>query len=174
MVKHTLEKEIADEIWYVPCANHPFAKTLTSARHRLAMLRFMQAPHTRLCTVELEREGKSYTYNTLRYLTKAHPEHTFSWLMGSDQLPDFPQWKNTEEILKQWNVLVYPRKGITDKNHITDSRLTILKELPTITISSTDIRQRCREKQSIASLADPRIARYIEQHRLYALPTTPH
>jgi len=157
-------KKIADQVWFVPCANHPFAKELSSANHRLAMLQLLG--NYQIYAYEIEKDTKSYSIETLEHAAAEFPQHTFVWLMGSDQLKDFHKWNRYEDIVNKFGVLVYPRKGYALEPLIPGMKA--LHEVPEVGTSSTEIRNAVKEQKSLESLTLPTIARYIEEHGLYS------
>ncbi len=70
--------------------------------------------------IEFKMPKPSYTIDTLAYLTDKYPSYQFVLIMGEDNLPTLPKWKNYEQILKYHEVYVYPRAGTPEtelKNH---------------------------------------------------------
>ena len=69
-----LDQKIADEVWYVPTKEHPFSKPMTPAKHRLAMLELIVTdPRIKIEEYELDKEGISYSRDTLDFLSQSHP-----------------------------------------------------------------------------------------------------
>lgn len=157
-------KKIVDQVWFVPCANHPFAKELSPAEHRLAMLKLL-GDYT-IYTYEIEKATKSYSIETLEHASLEFTQHTFVWLMGSDQLKDFHRWNRYEEIADKYGVLVYPRKGYEMEPLIPGMR--VLRELPEVGTSSTEIRKAVKEHELLESFTLPGIVTYIQEHGLYS------
>ena len=91
----------------------------------------------------------SFTANTLRELQKAYPQHTFTLIIGEDNIAIFNQWREYEFILENYRIFVYPRKG-TITNHqspITNAKnVVFLASAPLFDISSTQIRNQ-KERQ---------------------------
>lgn len=165
VAQHVLTQHFADELWFVPCASHPFNKSISSPQHRLAMLHTIHIPNTRIETYELDNEGKSYSLNTLIQLSIRYPQHTFSWIIGSDQLKNFHKWYNYEELSQRFTLYVYPREGYPLEplyNHMIP-----LTTLPTIPISSTDIREEISHGKYNEQNVPKEILEYIRKHQLY-------
>ena len=59
--------------------------------------------------IEFGLSQPSYTINTLAHLNEKYPQHTFSLIIGQDNLSSFHKWKNYEEIIKRFKLYVYPR-----------------------------------------------------------------
>lgn len=152
-----------DQVWFIPCADHPFHKVLSPAQHRLAMLSLI--PDVLIKTYELDKAGPSYSIETLEHFAKLHPEHTFSWVMGSDQVATFSDWHRFEEILAHFSVIVYPRQGSAPSP--TFSKMVFLKEVPEIDLSSTMIRDLIRDGKNCEGLVPKQVLSYIQENKLY-------
>lgn len=157
-------RKIADEVWFVPCANHPFAKYMSPAKNRLEMLKLLSDKHT-MYTYELERATPSYSLETLEHSVQEFPQHSFVWLIGSDQVGVFYKWYRYEELLNRFTVLVYPRE-----NHPVDALLPgmqAINDCPIIAISSTEVRTAVHNHQPIEKFVTKEIAEYIRENNLY-------
>src|SRR5258708_653718 len=110
ITQQIIERSIADTVWFVPVQNHPFHKTMSSAEDRVKMLELMMANLTaaspelkkniRIERYELDHSAISYSFDTLTALSAKFPEHTFSWVIGSDNLEGFSKWHDYQELLK--------------------------------------------------------------------------
>jgi nicotinate-nucleotide adenylyltransferase len=169
-----------EQVIFVP-AGEPWRKAgrkLASVEDRVAMVRLAIAdnPHFVISTVEAEREGPSYTAETLAALHERFvvPTELF-FILGRDTLADFPYWKDPHAIIAQAWLALAERQGAES---ISDDELEqkvpgILKRLatfamPTFEVSSTDIRKRCREGRSIRYLVPAAVESYIANRHLYA------
>jgi nicotinate-nucleotide adenylyltransferase len=86
----------------------PFDERLNSARE--------MARDPRIVVSDIEaRLGTRYTADTLAALTKSHPDVHFVWLMGADNMLQFPEWRNWRGIAEMVPIAVYPRPGYTQK-----------------------------------------------------------
>jgi nicotinate-nucleotide adenylyltransferase len=167
-----------DEVWLMPCYQHPFNKQLSPAKHRLAMTMMLETDKLKVSTVEIQKQNMSYSIDTLTLLQKTFPAHSFLWIIGSDQIKDFPKWKNWQKIIREFGLLVYPRDiavatipDLLKKSlHLPTIPPTILypeKPLQTFPISSTQIRELIKQKQAITDLVTPKVAAYIIKQKLY-------
>jgi nicotinate-nucleotide adenylyltransferase len=120
--------------------------------------------------LELHRPGESYTIDTVRAL-KARGWGRVSWLIGADQLPALPRWREAEKLIEEADLLVMARPGWSfDFDSLPEPfrRLrSAVVAAPSIDISATDIRRRVRAHEPIDHLTPPAVARYIETHGLY-------
>lgn len=132
------------EVWLVVSPNNPFKieKDLFSQSDRLKWVRMAIAgnPLLRACDIEFSLSAPSYTIHTLRALSSQYPEHTFYLIMGQDNLEQLHLWKDYEEILLGYQVLVYPRHG--SKACSLEQHPSIrLVDAPILEISATRIRE---------------------------------
>jgi nicotinate-nucleotide adenylyltransferase len=108
-----LETTDLDAIWWLPVHRHAFAKDsgLAPWEARLAMAEAAVAPHPRLAVdpIEAELPGRSYTFDTVAELRRRHPGVGFTWIIGSDLLPDLPLWHRWAELREQLRFLVVGR-----------------------------------------------------------------
>lgn len=173
IVAETLREQFRlDQIWWIPARQppHKAEATLVSPQHRLAMTRRATHDHPAFAVsdVEVQRAGASYTVDTVRALQTAHPDETFSLLLGSDSLRHFSAWRDPEEIVARVSLIVYPRPGAAEVD--VESSLAgrvRFAEAPLLAISGTAIRARLRAGRSIRYLVPEAVRVYIEQHGLY-------
>ena len=169
IARAVVSHSIADQVWLVPCSHHPFGKAMSSARDRQNMLELaiLELNDTRILvnSYELDQSKVSFTFETISQFAATRPEHTFSWLIGSDQLPSFSRWKNWQQLIKNYTVYVYPRQDF-DFEQLQDGMIA-LKQLPLVTLSSTFIRESIQNNKNIGSYIPKPVADYIEEHSLY-------
>jgi len=181
LAESCLEGAHLDQVLFMPCATQPHKpdRVLAEAKHRQAMLELAIGGHPQfaISTLELDRGGVSFTVETLRSLTAARPEDTFYFLMGGDSLADFPKWREPEEICRLAIPLVVRRTGSPEPawdafaRWVSAERLAEIQKLqiamPIIDLSSTEIRQRVRDKRTIRYRLPRSVEMYIRQQQLY-------
>jgi nicotinate-nucleotide adenylyltransferase len=159
-----------DTVWLVVSPQNPFkpSNTLQHEFDRLHMARLAIAdnPNLGVSNIEFSMPKPSYTIDTLTYLQEKYPSYEFVLIMGEDNLPLFPKWKNYESILAYHKVYVYPRTGSITTDLPDMPGITFVKA-PILDISATFIRQCIREEKSIKYLLPDEVAEYIKVHRLY-------
>jgi nicotinate-nucleotide adenylyltransferase len=150
------------------------ARDLSPAPHRLAMaqLAFAGVPRTVVDGRELERDGPTYTIDTLRELRREFPQAQFLLVIGADQAESLHSWRDNAEIARLATISIAARaRPTTDAPPFDASRLPAGKrepvELPPMPVSSTEIRRRAGAGQDITQLVPAAVARYIDQHSLY-------
>ena len=169
-----------DEVLIMPTKNTYYKQmsNLVSEEDRVAMVQLAidDNPHFSLSKLELDREGTTYTVETLRMLTKDHPDCEFYFIMGADSLFHIESWREPEEIFAMTNILVAGRGSEGDGSLLTsqiaylndkyDAKIYHLKS-PNMEISSHNIRKRVYNGDSIRYLLPREVADYILQKGLY-------
>ena len=168
-----------DEVLIMPTKN-PYYKNISSSvkeedRVNMVCLAIEDNDHFILSTEELNRDGTTYTVETLQNLTRANPDNEYYFIMGADSLYHIESWKDTEEILRLAIILVADRDGGNSSSlksqiaYIMDKYEADIRLLnsPYLEISSHDIRKRVREGQSIRYLLPRQVADYIRKHKIY-------
>lgn len=160
-----------DELWLMPTYHHSFGKDLIPAQQRLDMTNLLinelSLDRVKICSIEIDNKMSGHTYDTLQLLKSQYHQHTFSFLMGSDQLPSFTKWGNWEKLIEEMHFFVYPRAG--QRHPVTFPNMTLL-DSPTqviTNISSTLIRERIHTTKPVQRILPPSIATYITTHNLY-------
>lgn len=165
-----LEKLNLDEIIFVPCFIQPIKgdKEFASANHRLEMIKLAieNNPKFTFSDIELRRKGKSYTVDTLKYFKKKYDNLYF--VIGADNIREFHKWKEPDTILELAKLIVTNRGGYEVKipKRIRGKEILVCS-IPQIEISSSMIREKIRNNQSIKYLVPEAVENYIYQHNLY-------
>jgi nicotinate-nucleotide adenylyltransferase len=152
-------------------------RTLTDARHRLAMcqLAFADVPQATVDACEMERSGPSFTVDTLEALQREHPNAQLCLLIGQDQAQTLQHWHRAGDLARLAIIYVAARPASAGSNAAIDPIQTPKFALqwlhmPAMEHSATDIRQRLAQHQSVDSLVAEPVARYIDHHHLYQTP----
>jgi nicotinate-nucleotide adenylyltransferase len=167
-----------ERVLFVP-AGQPWrkaARPITSAEHRLAMLRLALEGEGafEIATLELEREGPSYAADTLEALRRDQPKDELFFILGEDALVDLPNWVRPRRILELATLAVAKRGG-TDREEVEEAarrlpglldRVAWLK-MPLVEVSATEIRDRVRRGLPIGDLVPAVVEAYIREHGLY-------
>jgi nicotinate-nucleotide adenylyltransferase len=165
------------EVLFVP-AGQPWLKldhNITPEVHRVEMVRRAIAdnPHFKLCTIEVERPGPSYTVDTLTRLQKQlGSEASLFFIIGRDTLAELPLWKEPEKLIQLCRLVVAPRLGSKDLKHLETAIPGLLDkviqlDMPVIGISSSGIRQRIAQGLSIRYWVPAEVEKYITGHKIY-------
>ena len=148
LAKWVIEHTDLDELWLLVTPNNPLkpAGILAPEEERLAAVSeaVKDIPQVKASDFEFHLPRPSYTANTLRELQKAYPQHTFTLVIGEDNLAIFDQWREYNYIMENFRIFVYPRKGTISnlQSPITNAKnIIFLASAPTFDISSTAIRR---------------------------------
>jgi nicotinate-nucleotide adenylyltransferase len=138
----------------------------------MAQLAFADVPRAVVDGRELQREGPTYTVDTLRVLHREFPQAQFLLVIGADQAESLHSWREHVEIARLATISIAARaRPVTAAEPFDASRLPPgLREpveLPPMPVSSTEIRQRAGAGEDVSHLVPPAVARYIDQHHLY-------
>jgi len=156
-----------------PLKNH---RTVTPIEHRLAMVRLAIAthPHFALSRVDVDREGPTYTVDTMRLLHQQFGNSVeFYFIMGLDSLANISTWRAPEQLIRLCKLTVFNRPGSGVNLNELERQLPGLRErvillpAPALEIAASDLQRRVRAGQSIAHLVPDAVAAYIADHRLY-------
>ncbi|MBP7768329.1 nicotinate (nicotinamide) nucleotide adenylyltransferase [Candidatus Woesebacteria bacterium] len=160
-----LEQKLADQVWFLPVGEHAFEKQFLPKKHRLALLELVREKRQKIERYELFNSGKSITYTTMSALAALYGEHTFSFVIGSDNLVRFHEWQQYKDLLAQFTVFVYPREGYP----LTPiyPGMQILQGVVPVNISSSQVRAAVAANKPLHQLVKPAVAEYIERNKLY-------
>lgn len=168
-----------DEIWFTPAAVQPLKQRGPRATKadRLAMLELAIAeePKWRVCRLEFDRGGVSYTVDTLREIRVERPDDELFILLGSDTLREIFAWREPEEIFRLATPLFVERAGAPQPEVPTIVLESISGgqvvpqsiHMPAMSVSSTEIRDLIGAGQTIDDLVPPTVAEYIVKNGLY-------
>ncbi|OYU95438.1 MAG: nicotinic acid mononucleotide adenylyltransferase [Bacteroidetes bacterium B1(2017)] len=160
-----------DEIWFVVSPQNPFKSSdeLLDEKERLMLLdlAIKEDPRFKSCDIEFTLPRPSFTEHTLTELSTLYPQHKFTLIIGGDNLKNFHQWKNYQQILAQHQVFVYARVGIVDKPLLANHPNIKLFEVPLLNISSTYIRESIQAGKSIRYLVPDSVRVKIEERGFY-------
>jgi nicotinate-nucleotide adenylyltransferase len=160
-----------DKVVFVPNYIHPLRKrgNITSSDFRLQMLKaaLQDFPSFEYDPVEIERGGISYTIDTLRYFHNLYPKSELFFLIGADNLTDFPKWKDPQGILELAKIVVYNRGTVEIPASLPSGRI-ILTDSPHINISSTEIRKRLAAGLSCDNMLPDAVLHFIEENQVYS------
>ena len=148
-------------------------------RYEMAVLAAAEQPGWSASRIEINREGASYTFDTLAELRRRAPGTQICFILGADAFAEIATWSRYPDVLDLANFVVVSRPGTTldslrervpsafDRQSSARTRV-ILVESHTPDISSTDIRRRVRAGQPLSGLVPDTVADYIRAQRLYA------
>lgn len=164
-----------DEIWLMPdrIPPHKVCDFLAHDKDRIEMCRIAAEDfkNTQLCLAEFERQGKSYTYDTVTDFLKKYPDKTFTFVCGGDMLITFDKWYRYEELMKLLPFTVFRRTDtdsaefdrMLDKLTAKGMKITVMSEVITA-VSSSYIRNNLEKSRY---LIPQKIYNYILDRGIY-------
>ncbi|QQS37432.1 MAG: nicotinate (nicotinamide) nucleotide adenylyltransferase [Ignavibacteriales bacterium] len=158
------------KIIFVPnlISPHKTGKKISSAQHRLEMLRLAVngIKHFEVSEIELNRSGISYTIDTIRELKRS--TNIIEMIIGYDNLIEFSTWKDPDEILNLAKLVVMDRKikshPLNPDKYFSNA---VLLDTPQIEISASEIRDRVKKNLPINFLVPQKVMEYISAQNLY-------
>ncbi len=168
-----------DRVYLMPTGKSPHKDedTLTPKEDRAAMISLAIAdnPYLHLSRFEMDAGETSYTYRTAERLSEKYPEDDFYYIMGADSLIFFENWRHPEIIAKHFHLIAAERDEsgretllrLSEKYRERFQAEVRLLKVPNFSISSTYIRERIRNGQSIRYLTPDPVITYIRERGLY-------
>ncbi|MCA9071090.1 MAG: nicotinate-nucleotide adenylyltransferase [Planctomycetaceae bacterium] len=179
MAEQCREQCRLDQVWLLPAGlpPHKSDQTISTGNQRAEMLEFAVAGNSNLIVnrMELSREGKTYTVDTLAQLHQERPEDELFFIIGADSLVDLPDWREPDRICEYATVVAVNRgdRPLPSREELTKhvgetiaSRVELVT-MPGIDLSATDIRHRVREGRSIRFMVPRAVEAYIAENQLY-------
>jgi len=172
-----------DKVIFIPTGNppHKIENEVASAEDRYIMTVIATSSNSNffVSRMEIDRKGKSYTIDTVRQLRKIYGKNSLLYFItGADAILEILTWKNTGEIVSLCKFIAATRPGynlsriedlrkrLFGKAGAADKKIYVM-EIPALSISSTDIRNRVRHKRPIDYLLPEGVSNYILKHGLY-------
>lgn len=177
IASHAREQLALERVVLVPARlppHKPVAEDPGGAR-RLEMCALLVAEATGLsvCAIELERDGPSYTVDTLNAIHTSDPEAELTFIVGADIAATLPSWHEPQRLLELASLAVAGRAGgdrqatLAALAQVTrESRVRFL-DSPVLDVSSSLVRERAATGEPLEGLVGARVAGYIAEHGLY-------
>lgn len=179
LAERALEEYELDEILFIPTGKPYFksASEVLDKKVRISMTgnAIEDNPNFALSTIETDREGNSYTYETLQILGKDNPDTRYYLILGADTLFQIEQWKHPEIIMSLAGILAAVRddkssedlKIKADELEVKYGTEVHILRMPHIGVSSSDIRERIRTGKNVRYMLPDKTLEYIEKNGLY-------
>jgi len=159
------------EVWLVVSPQNPLKlkQSLARDQDRLHLVRIAidDNPKLRVSDIEFSLPQPSYTIDTLSYLRERHPDKQFVLIMGGDNLPTLPKWKNYELILRDFEIYVYHRPGYELGELAQHEHVNLFEQVPQMQISASYIRECLSEGLSVQYLVSEPVLKYLDSSGLY-------
>lgn len=168
-----------DMVIFVPAARPPHKepRRILAAEHRLRMTALAVAtnPHFSVSALEVERQGPSYTIDTVREMQLTYPGREIYFITGADAVLEILTWKNVGDLMEMCFFIAATRPGYQLESlrgklaSLPSRQVARIHSLmvPALAISSTDIRQRVRQGRPIKYLLPETVEAHIHREGLY-------
>lgn len=179
LAENAYEQIGLDQILFMPSKNppHKAKPNMVTDQQRVEMIQLaiQDNPHFALSTLELERDGYTYTADTLTLLAKGNQEIRYYFIVGADSLFMMQQWYQPQIIFDLCTVVAAGRDQV-DENKLAAQAELLKKQfhadiqlvvMPTMQIASADIRDRVTQNKTIRYYLPDQVAQFINQHQLY-------
>ena len=161
LARQLRQKAGLDEVWLMVSPQNPLKASadLLDDEIRMQMARLAVEGEEGIIAsdYEIHLPKPSYTWNTLQALNKDYPDREFVLMIGGDNWQLFDKWYHADDIRKNYQIIVYPRRGFEGG----------IDGLDLIDISSTEIRERIKAGKGIRRLVPKAVADYITINKLY-------
>ncbi|MET0734624.1 MAG: nicotinate-nucleotide adenylyltransferase [Microbacterium sp.] len=158
-----------DEVIFVP-TGQPWQKDMVSeGEHRYLMTVIATASNPRFAVsrVDIDRDGPTYTIDTLRELKAQRPDAELFFITGADALAQILSWRDHDELWDLAHFVAVSRPGHVLSTAGLPSEDVSQLEIPALAISSTDCRDRVRSGNPVWYLVPDGVVQYIAKHHLY-------
>ncbi len=158
-----------DEVIFVPTGSPYLKDNVTPAEHRYLMTVIATAsnPRFKVSRIDIDREGPTYTVDTLSDMQKLYPDADLVFISGADAIAQISAWKSADHLWDLAKFVAVSRPGhqltIPDAPDGAISKL----EIPALAISSTDIRARVQTGKPVWYLVSDGVVQYIAKNKLY-------
>lgn len=178
MAEHAYSEFDLDEILFMPTGRSYFKDDSVldkKIRSNMTSIAIGDNPHFALSTIETDKEGNSYTYETLEGLIEANPDVSYYFICGADSLFQIENWRCPDRIFKAAILLVAARddkakdellKKADELKNRFDAKIEVM-DFPRVEISSTDIRNRVSKGLSVKYMLPDGVIDYISEKGFY-------
>lgn len=167
------------KIIFLPAGNNPHKVNMDDIdvmdRYNMTALAIKDNIHFEISSIEIERDGYTYTIETMDKLEKIYPKDDIYFITGADIIFQIDSWKKADQLLKKAKIITTFRPGYVEEK--LDNRIDELKEYygakilklhtPEMDISSSEIRSRIKHGYSIKYLLPNIVEDYIYEKELY-------
>lgn len=168
-----INKHYVDNVVYVPTGGkYKYKNNLSPDKNRLEMLEILTKKYEGLSVNDYElKDEVVYTCETLAYFKEVYLDDDIYFVCGADNLSYIDKWKNGEDILNNYKILVMKRKGedileLLEKFKEYKHNI-VVADIEQRDISSTDIRERLKNNENVLDVLDKDVYEYIRKNKLY-------
>lgn len=156
MTQYVLATADVEQVWFLPCYQHAFGKPLAPFEHRFALCQLavscFQENVVKVLPLERERQGTSWTIDTVRYIKKVFPDINFRWIIGSDVLYELENWKDFDQLVELISFVIVPRSGSKSPAVSTLIDQSMITERSSPSTAITERSRSTQEQQTLFQL----------------------
>jgi nicotinate-nucleotide adenylyltransferase len=171
---HIISSGVIDQLWMMVSPMNPLKadkerQVADTDRLRMVEMVTRTLDHVETSAFEFTMPRPSYTIDTLNALQEKFPDDEFCLVIGADNWLVFDRWRNSEEILAKYHLIIYPRLGYdVTIPHQLQERVTMV-DAPIIELSSTMVRERLKQGKSVRYYVPDEVLEFIEHKHLYQI-----
>ena len=162
IAREVLKQSDIDHIWMVLSPKSPDKEEVLSKEDRNELMKsaLISEKEITVSTIEFDMKTPNYTYQTLIKISKSYPDDKFIIIMGEDNYKNLSKWKESNYILDNYEILVYPRKSKSKNKNYFSGRL--------FNISSSMIREKIARKEDVSYLVPINVMKEITNKNYYS------
>ncbi|UUD37061.1 nicotinate-nucleotide adenylyltransferase [Mycoplasmopsis californica] len=161
IAKTVIDELNLDKLFFVPAYQNPFkTKKPTDPQHRVNMIKLVMPEKSEISMFEINRKGKSYSFETVNYFANNFPKDELFFILGSDNLGKLHKWEFIEDIATKTKIVIYKRTKTFNKTNVKRFNCLVLNNDLTEQ-SSTSYRE------GNLSMVDKVVQEYIGKNLLY-------
>lgn len=164
------EFKLIDQVWIVVSPQNPLkpSNSLLNEYHRLHLVKTAIENNTKLKATDIEFKlpKPSYTIDTLTYLREKYSSNKFSVILGSDSWNNLHKWKNSKKLIEEYDFIVYKRPNFEIFEY-PNAKVTIMKNMPLLEISSTVVRNKIKEGFDTRYLLTEKVHEEVMKNNYY-------
>ncbi len=182
LAERTYEQLELDQVLFIPSKNPPHKQkphdVTDQQRVEMLLLAIQDNPHFTISEMELERDGTTYTADTLSILTRDNPDTQYYFIVGADSLFSLSEWWSPEIIFEKCVIAAACRDQVNKEEleqqaellrRTYNARIEII-DMPTLMISSSEIKDNISRGKSIKYYIPATVEDYITKNKLYMFP----
>ena len=173
IANYIINQQYVDKVIFVPTGSkYAYKNNLVEEEHRLNMLQILSDKNKNIMVSDYELKSEVvYTIDTLKYFKELYPGDEIYFICGLDNFSYIDKWKNGEEILNNYKIIVINRAG-NNLNELLDKfneykENIIVSNMEMKDISSTYIRENIEDIAKVRDFIDKDVLRYIQENNLY-------
>lgn len=171
IANYIIQNTCLDKLWLMVSPENPFkiGQKMASDMDRIRMTEMVAGRLENVITsaFEFSLPRPSYTIDTLNALQSKFPDDEFYLIIGADNWAAFDRWRNHQELIEKFHILVYPRRGYDVVIHQDVAHKVELIDAPLVEVSSTKIREQLGEYKNMCFYLPEDVYDYIVKKRLY-------